>query len=80
MGIPENFVRRCSGHKNLRTMAPYMGVGIEAQTLEMDRWNRSQYRSQIVSILDKMNESELKLILNAIKDPDRLLEIIKLIS
>ncbi len=80
MGIPENFVRRCSGHKDLRTMAPYMGVGIEAQTLEMDRWNKSQYRSQIVSILDKMNENELKLVLNTIQNPDKLIQIVQVMS
>ena len=58
-------------------MAPYMGVGIEAQTLEMDRWNKSQYRSQIVSILDKMNENELKLVLNTIQNPDKLIQIVQ---
>lgn len=76
MGIPENFVRRCSGHKDLRTMAPYMGVGIEAQTLEMDKWNKSQYRSEIISQLDKMTEQELSLIANLLKDKERLIEII----
>lgn len=76
MGIPENFVRRCSGHKDLRTMAPYMGVGIEAQTLEMDKWNKSQYRSQIISQLDKMTEQELSLIANLLRDKEKLINII----
>lgn len=67
MGIPENFVRRCSGHKDLRTMAPYMGVGLEAQTIEMDKWNKSQYRSQIISLLDNYSENQLKTILEHIK-------------
>lgn len=62
MGIPENFVRRCSGHKDLRTMAPYMGVRIESQTLEMDKWNKSQYRSEIIIQMIKMTENELSLI------------------
>ena len=68
MGIPENFVRRCSGHKDLRTMAPYMGVGIEAQTLEMDKWNRSHYRSEIISAIDNLNENQLQELIKIIKN------------
>ena len=60
MGIPENYIRRCSGHKNLRTMAPYMGVGLEAQTLEMEKWDKAQYRSKIISLLDKMPQQKLE--------------------
>lgn len=67
MGIPENFVRRCSGHKDLRTMAPYMGVGIEAQTLEMDKWNRSHYRSEIISAIDNLNENQLQELIKIIR-------------
>ena len=67
MGIPENFVRRCSGHKDLRTLAPYMGVGIEAQTLEMDKWNKSRYRSEIISAIDNLNENQLQDLIKIIK-------------
>lgn len=77
MGIPENFVRRCSGHKDLRTMAPYMGVGIESQTLEMDKWNKSQHRSEIITQLDKMTENELSLISQLLQNKNKLLTVIQ---
>lgn len=77
MGIPENFIRRCSGHKNLRTMAPYMGVGIESQTLEMDKWNKSQHRSEIITLLDKMTENELSLISQLLQNKNKLLAVIQ---
>lgn len=76
MGIPENFVRKCSGHKDLRTMAPYMGVGIEAQTLEMDKWNKSQYRSEIIKTIDKMTENELLLVSKVLQNKDMLAKMI----
>ena len=77
MGIPENFVRRCSGNKDLRTMAPYMGVGIESQTLEMDKWNKSQYRSEIIIQLDKMTENEFSLISQLLQNKNKLLAVIE---
>lgn len=67
LGIPENFVRRCSGHKDLRTMAPYMGVGLEAQTLEMEKWDKQKLKSQIISMLSNASEEQMAMIIQQIQ-------------
>lgn len=68
---------KATGHKGYKTMQPYIDTAMETQTLEMEKWNKTQYRSQIITLLDKMNENELKLVLNTIKDPDRLLQVVQ---
>lgn len=75
MGIPENYIRKCSGHKNLRTMAPYMGVGLEAQTTEMAKWNKepSHTQSNILQAVAGLNEDQLNKVM-------QLIEMFKAIS
>ena len=63
MGITPQVVMKCTGHKGYNTMKPYIETAFETQTLEMEKWNHSQYRSQIISILDKADEKRLKEIL-----------------
>lgn len=77
MGIPPQVVMKATGHKGYKTMQPYIDTAMETQALEMEKWNKTQYRSQIITLLDKMDENELKLILNTIKDPDRLLRVVQ---
>ena len=40
-------------------MKPYIETATETQALEMEKWNKSQYRSQIIQLLDKADEKEL---------------------
>ena len=54
-----------------------MGVGIESQTLEMDKWNKSQYRSEIIIQLDKMTENEFSLISQLLQNKNKLLAVIE---
>ena len=41
-------------------MKPYIEVADETQKIQMDKWNTHQYKSQIIEMLDKASESELK--------------------
>lgn len=67
MGIPPQVVMKCTGHKGYNTMKPYIETATETQALEMEKWNRSQYRSQIITLLDSASENHLKKILEYIK-------------
>ena len=60
MGIPPQVVMKCTGHTGYATMKPYIDTATETQAVEMEKWNVNQYRSQIVSLLDKANEKELE--------------------
>lgn len=77
MGIPPQVVMKATGHKGYKTMQPYIDTAMETQTLEMEKWNKTQYRSQIITLLDKMNEDELKLVLSTIQNPDKLLQVVQ---
>ena len=63
MGITPQVVMKCTGHKGYNTMKPYIDTAFETQSLEMEKWNRNQYRSQIINLLDKADEKQLKEIL-----------------
>lgn len=67
MGIPPQVVMKCTGHKGYNTMKPYIETATETQTLEMEKWNRSQFRSQIIQLLDKADENELMHVLEFMK-------------
>lgn len=67
MGIPPQVVMKATGHKTYKTMQPYIDTATETQTMEMEKWNKYQYRSQILSLLDTFNEEQLKTILEKIK-------------
>ncbi len=67
MGIPAQVVMKCTGHKGYNTMKPYIETATETQALEMEKWNRSQFRSQIIQLLDKADEDELIRVLEFIK-------------
>jgi len=63
MGIPPEVVMKATGHHDYKTMKPYIATSDETQVREMSKWNQQQYRSQILTLLDKANDSELKEIL-----------------
>ena len=60
MGIPAETVMKCTGHKSYNTMKPYIETATETQALEMEKWNKNQYRSQIINLLNDANEASLK--------------------
>ena len=48
-------------------MKPYIETATETQTLEMEKWNRNQYRSQIISLLDNAEEKDLQKALSTLQ-------------
>ena len=67
MGIPAEVVMKCTGHSNYNTMKPYIETATETQTLQMEKWNKNQYRSQIINLLEDADEDKLKKILSYLK-------------
>ena len=60
MGIPAETVMKCTGHKSYNTMKPYIETATETQALEMEKWNKNQYRSQIINLLNNADEASLR--------------------
>ena len=48
MGIPPETVMKCTGHKSYNTMKPYIETATETAALEMEKWNKNQYRISYV--------------------------------
>ena len=67
MGIPAETVMKCTGHKSYNTMKPYIETATETAALEMEKWNKNQYRSKIISLLDDVDEDFLKDLLSGIQ-------------
>ena len=63
MGIPAETVMKCTGHKNYNTMKPYVETSTETQAFQMEKWNKNQYRSKIINLLDDVSEDFLKQLL-----------------
>lgn len=70
MGIPPQVVMKATEHKTYKTMQPYIDTATETQTLEMEKWNKNQYRSQIITLFDTFSEEKLKLALDQLKAMD----------
>lgn len=68
MGIPAETVMKCTGHKSYNTMKPYIETATETQALEMEKWNKNQYRSKIINLLADADESLLKELLTDIQE------------
>lgn len=68
MGIPAETVMKCTGHKSYNTMKPYIETATETTVLEMEKWNKNQYRSKIIHLLDDCDEETLKQILAEIQE------------
>ena len=41
-------------------MKPYIETATETQALEMEKWNKNQYRSQIINLLNNADEASLR--------------------
>lgn len=67
MGIPPQVVMKCTGHTGYATMKPYIDTATETQSVEMEKWNRNQYKSKIISLLEKATEKELSDILTVVQ-------------
>ncbi len=67
MGIPAETVMKCTGHKSYSTMKPYIETAVETQTLQMEKWNKNQYRSKIIHLIDGADEETLKVLLGDIQ-------------
>lgn len=76
MGIPLQFVMKATGHKDYKTMQPYIDTATETQIPEMERWNKNQYRSQIITTLDKMSENELLLVSKVLQSKGLLAQLV----
>ena len=49
--------------KSYNTMKPYIETATETAALEMEKWNKNQYRSKIINLLDDVDEAFLKSLL-----------------
>lgn len=67
MRIPAETVMKCTGHKSYSTMKPYIDTAEETLALEMEKWNKNQYRSKIINMLDMHDEKFLMKILKYIQ-------------
>ena len=67
MGITPQVVMKCTGHKGYNTMKPYIETAFETQSLEMEKWNHNQYKSEIMAYIDKADLKKLKKMLDFIK-------------
>ena len=67
MGIPPETVMKCTGHKSYNTIKPYIETATETAALEMEKWNKNQYRSKIINLLDGVDEEFLKKLLKDIQ-------------
>ena len=48
-------------------MKPYIETATETAALEMEKWNKNQYRSKIINLLDDVDEDFLKSLLSDIR-------------
>lgn len=65
--IPHEVVMKATGHSSYKTMQPYIETASETQDIEMEKWNSNQYRSDIISSLDRLSEADLKKVQEFIK-------------
>ncbi len=68
MGIPAETVMKCTGHRSYNSMRPYIETSTETQALQMEKWNKNQYKSKIINLLEDEDENFLKDILSYIQD------------
>ncbi len=48
-------------------MKPYIETASETAALEMEKWNKNQYRSKIINLLSDVDEAFLKELLSDIQ-------------
>lgn len=70
-GMPPSTVAKVTGHNDLKSMKPYIGVADSTLKREMKRWITSPLRQEIDAILDGSDEESLKQILYFLKDKNK---------
>lgn len=60
LGIPMNIVMRATGHSDYESMKPYIEVLNETQRIEMEKWNKQSYKSEVISMIDKLDIRQLE--------------------
>lgn len=66
-GMPPSTVAKVTGHNDLNSMKPYIGVADSTLKHEMKRWITSPLRQEIDAILDGADEESLKKYLEILK-------------
>lgn len=67
LGIPMTIVMRATGHSDYESMKPYIEVADETQKMEMDKWNKQSYKSEVISMIDKLDIRQLEQLSGYIK-------------
>lgn len=67
LGIPMTIVMRATGHSDYESMKPYIEVLNETQRIEMEKWNKQSYKSEVISMIDKLDISQLEQLSGYIK-------------
>lgn len=67
LGIPMNIVMRATGHSDYESMKPYIEVLNETQRIEMEKWNKQSYKSEVISMIDKLDIRQLEQLSGYIK-------------
>lgn len=63
MGISPQVVMKCTGHSDYKTMVPYIETATETQTMEMEKWNKNQFKTRFWELIEKIPEGyELKIL------------------
>ena len=60
LGIPPSVVMSCTGHSDYESMKPYIEVADETQKVEMEKWNKHSSKSEVISMIDKLNTEKLE--------------------
>lgn len=60
LGIPMTIVMRATGHSDYESMKPYIEVLNETQRQEMEKWNKQSYKSEVISMIDKLDIRQLE--------------------
>lgn len=68
MGIPAEVVMMATGHSDYESMKPYIDIADETQAIHMTKWNRNQYKSQIVTMIDDLDKEQLQKVVEFIKE------------
>lgn len=68
LGIPMTIVMRSTGHSDYESMKPYIEVLNETQRIEMEKWNKQSYKSEVISMIDKLDIRQLEQLSGYIKE------------
>lgn len=62
-----SIVMRATGHSDYESMKPYIEVLNETQRIEMEKWNKQSYKSEVISMIDKLDIRQLEQLSGYIK-------------